>query len=80
MNEYLGKELRKNAAIVSAAATGVEVRHAIVDSLVILAEAAEEKEIPLSKHKSLAYRNGILTGLGIVILIILIIEIMLKIL
>ena len=72
MDAYIGKELRKNAAIVATAKEGIEVRHAIEDSLLLLAVAAEDKEISLNKYKSLAYRNGILTGLGIALLVIVI--------
>lgn len=65
VDAYIGKELRKNASIVATAREGTDVRHAIEDSLLLLAVAAEDKEISLNKHRSLAYRNGILTGLGI---------------
>ena len=75
---YIGKELRRNAAIVATAREGIEVRHAIEDSLLLLAVAAEDKEIPLNKHKSLAYRNGILTGMGIVFLTIVIMYTLIK--
>lgn len=66
MKIEIAKELRKNAGIVASMKSGQEIRNAISNSLEALAILIEEEEIPIKRMVLSYYLRGVLTGVGIV--------------
>lgn len=69
MKIEIAKELRKNAGIVASMKSGQEIRNAISNSLEALAALIEEEEIPIKRMVLSYYLRGVLTGIGIVLIV-----------
>ena len=69
MKIEIAKELRKNAVIVASMKSGQEIRNAISNSLEALAALIEEEEIPIKRMVLSYYLRGVLTGVGIVLIV-----------
>lgn len=68
MKIEIAKELRKSAGIVASVKSGQEIRDAISNSLEALATLIEEEEIPIKRMVLSYYLRGVLTGIGIVLI------------
>lgn len=69
MKIEIAKELRKSAGIVASVKSGQEIRDAISNSLEALATLIEEEEIPIKRMVLSYYLRGVLTGIGIVLIV-----------